>query len=143
MANTGTDPRRVISPQANWQLIDVLVETDNWSMALGRWKSENGDWRPVLAQRWNGREGSKGNPVSRGFATWFVLPDETYPLYLESEFVPEEKRPLAQAVLGLPNRRPQRSDKVVMATEDLPEALVRRIASSEMDPRFAYLDETD
>lgn len=39
--------------------------------------------------------------------------------------------------------RLKRRDKVVMATEDLPEWLVDRIASSEMDPRFAYLDETD
>jgi hypothetical protein len=30
-----------------------------------------------------------------------------------------------------------------MVTEDLPEWLVNQIATSEMDPRFAYLDETE
>lgn len=39
--------------------------------------------------------------------------------------------------------RLKRRDKIVTATEDLPEALVSRIASSEMEARFAYLDETD
>ncbi len=34
-------------------------------------------------------------------------------------------------------------DKRAMATEDLPEWLVNQIATSEMDPRFAYLDETE
>jgi predicted nucleic acid-binding protein len=34
-------------------------------------------------------------------------------------------------------------DKRAMATEDLPEWLVDQIAVSEMDPRFAYLDETE
>jgi PHD/YefM family antitoxin component YafN of YafNO toxin-antitoxin module len=39
--------------------------------------------------------------------------------------------------------RLKRRDKRVLATEDLPEWLVDRIASSEMDPRFTYLDEAD
>lgn len=39
--------------------------------------------------------------------------------------------------------RLKRRDKLVMAAEELPEALVSRIAASEMDPRFAYLDEAD
>jgi PHD/YefM family antitoxin component YafN of YafNO toxin-antitoxin module len=37
--------------------------------------------------------------------------------------------------------RLKRRDKRVMATEDLPEWLVNQIATTEMDPRFAYLDE--
>lgn len=38
--------------------------------------------------------------------------------------------------------RLKRRDKRVMAAEDLPEWLAGRIAEGEMDPRFAYLDET-
>lgn len=101
MANTGIDPHTVISPQSNWQLIDVLHEEDDWSMAIGRWKSDDNKWRPVLAQRWNGWNGTKGNPLSRGFTTWFILPDDTYKLYVESEFVPAEKRMFVKGILGL------------------------------------------
>lgn len=105
MANTGTNPRSVVSPQANWHLIEVLWETDLWSMALGRWRSHGGEWRAVLAQRWNGEQGGKGNPVSRGFTTWFILPDETYDLYIDSEFVPLEKRVFVRTILGLPGTK--------------------------------------
>jgi PHD/YefM family antitoxin component YafN of YafNO toxin-antitoxin module len=37
--------------------------------------------------------------------------------------------------------RLKRRDRVVGATEDLPEWLARRIAETEMDPRFNRLDE--
>lgn len=69
-------------------------------MALGRWRYDD-EWRPVLAQRWNGSEGEKGNPVSHGFATWFVLPDETYELYINSAFIPEAKRSFVKDILGI------------------------------------------
>ncbi len=85
-----------------WQLIDVLHEAEHWSMAVGRWKSEEGNWRPVLAQRWNGSDGSKGNPISRGYPTWFVVPDETYGLYIDSDFIPAAKKPFVRDILGLP-----------------------------------------
>jgi len=100
-SNTGVNPHTVVSPQSNWQLIDVLLETEDWSMAVGRWKSDDGQWRPVLAQRWNGANGSKGNPISRGYPTWFVLPDDTYGLYIDSSFVPIEKRSFVRGILGL------------------------------------------
>ena len=32
-------------------------------------------------------------------------------------------------------------DKQVLVTEDMPEWLVQRIAATEMDPKFAHLDE--
>jgi hypothetical protein len=103
MANTGVNPRAVVSPQSNWQFIDVLYETDDWSMAVGRWKSDSdGTWRGVLAQRWNGWNGTKGNPISRGYPTWFVLPDDTYFLYMDSMFIPAEKRPFVRDILGFP-----------------------------------------
>jgi hypothetical protein len=37
--------------------------------------------------------------------------------------------------------RLKRRDKQVLLTEELPEWLVDRIATSEMDPKFAHLDE--
>lgn len=105
MANTGMNPRLVVAPQNSWHPMDVLWEDDYWSMALGRWRSEDGNWRPVLAQRWNGEGGAKGNPVSRGYPTWFILPDETYELYADSEFIPAEKRQFVRNFLGLPDRK--------------------------------------
>src|SRR4051812_22874314 len=97
--NRGFNPRDALFPRANWQLIDVLYEGRWWSMALGRWKEGN-EWRPVLAQRWNGDEGEKGNPVSQGFPTWFVMPNSTYTLFVESEFIPDDKRTFVKDVLG-------------------------------------------
>jgi hypothetical protein len=40
-------------------------------------------------------------PISTGHAVWFVVPDETYPILVDSEFVPAEKRVLVKAILGL------------------------------------------
>jgi hypothetical protein len=99
-ANRGVNPRDVQAPRASWQLIDVLHESEQWSLALGRWRSGD-EVRPVLAQRWNGEEGGKGNPTAHGHATWFVLPDDTYSLYLDSEFIPEVKRPFVREILGI------------------------------------------
>lgn len=99
-ANRGMNPRDALSPRANWQLIDVLYESEHWSMALGRWGSDDG-WRPVLAQRWNGGEGEKGNPTAHGYPTWFVVPDDTYQLYIDSDFIPEGKRAFVKDILGL------------------------------------------
>lgn len=97
--NRGFNPRHALSPRANWQLVDILYEDEHWSMALGRWKED--DWRPVLAQRWNGVEGQKGNPVSHGYATWFILPDCTYKIYINSIFIPEERQASVEKFLGL------------------------------------------
>ena len=96
----GTDPWTVHSPKAHWKLTAVLYVSKWWSMAYGIWTDENGS-RPVLAQRWNGEKGEKGNPTSTGYATWFVLPAETYPLYIESRFIPDAEREKVRHVLGL------------------------------------------
>jgi hypothetical protein len=97
--NQGQNPWDVISPRARWQLVDVLHESEHWSMALGRWK--NDEWRPVLAQRWNGEAGGMGTPSGHGHPTWFVLPDDTYELYLTSDYVPLAKREFARNFLGI------------------------------------------
>jgi hypothetical protein len=103
--NTGTDPRRVIAPQRSLHLVDVLYEDLHWSMAAGYWYSDDDGWRPVLLQRWNGWEGSKGNPISTGHPTWFVLPDSTYGLYMYNSkhpFIPSHLRDWARRFLKLP-----------------------------------------
>jgi hypothetical protein len=100
--NTGQNPWNVISPRWHFQLIDVLHESQHWSMAFGRWRENEApdDWRYVLCQRWNGWQGSKGNPISTGWPTWFVLPDDTYRLYLDqpNPFVQPE---MQQKIKGL------------------------------------------
>lgn len=100
--NRGFNPKDAISPRANWQLIDVLYEGEHWSMALGLWKSGNDKWCPVLAQRWNGDKGEKGNPTAHGFPTWFVLPEETYELFMKSKFIPKGRLSYVKEKLELP-----------------------------------------
>jgi len=87
-------PFEVTAPKARWSLIDVLIEKEQWSLAIGTWDKEK-----CLVCRWNGdkEEGSKGNPVSHGQPTWFVLPDEFIEALLP--LIPAEKRPLVDALL--------------------------------------------
>jgi hypothetical protein len=94
-------PEKVTAPRNFWSLIDVIWSgPDNgtkWSMAIGRW-----DERPVLAQRWDGEgNNAKGMPLSTGHPVWFVVPDETYPLLVDSKFIPPAKRSFVKALLGL------------------------------------------
>lgn len=44
----------------------------HWSLAVGIW-----DGNRALLIRWNGGTGTRGNPMSRAYPTWFVLPDRT------------------------------------------------------------------
>ena len=81
------DPKKVISPKDQWTLIDVLVELGGpdanwWALALGKW---NGS--PCLAARW-----------SRGYPTWFILPDEL--AAQAKELIPAQKRALVEAILA-------------------------------------------
>lgn len=101
---TGLHPREVVSPRDKWKLIYILHVTKWWSMAFGQWTDDE-QTRYVLAQRWNGEDGEKGNPISRGYATWFVLPDETYPLYIESRFIPDDKREKIRTLLLLTGQK--------------------------------------
>ena len=91
----------VKSPIGRWRLVDVLCECEgrieDWSMAVGWF-----DDRPVLVMRWDGKGELKGNPISRGYPTWFVLPDETYGRFIDSEFIPDTKREFVRGFLGLP-----------------------------------------
>ena len=89
------DPRLVVSPRDKWHLIRVLLITggpDNnwWSIALGTWKNEEGE-KPALGIRWNGDEDTKGNPTSRGYPTWFILPEEFHDFVLNSLLTSEDR----------------------------------------------------
>lgn len=94
------DPKTVVSPRAHWTLVSVLRQEAQWSLALGRW-SDDDESRPCLAMRWNGADtpDGKGNPVSHGVPTWFIVPEDIYETLLCE--VPEDKRRLACDVLGL------------------------------------------
>jgi len=87
-------PHDVKSPKAHWTLIDVLFANDDWALAIGEW-----DQKRRLACRWNGKDDSIGNPMSRGVPTWFVLPNE----FIEHimPLIPNDKRQLADALLKL------------------------------------------
>ncbi len=91
-------PQDVKSPKERWVLIDVLIEQPDWSLAVGEWDGER-----CLAARWNGDiERPKGNPVSRGMPTWFVLPREVTEILLAADhLIPEEKKSLSRTYLGL------------------------------------------
>ena len=67
-------PHDVHSPRKHWKLHQVIYKgkMGTWSAAEGEWENE-----PVLAIRWNGETGhEKGQPQSRGFPTWFIVPEE-------------------------------------------------------------------
>ena len=90
-------PQQVKSPREHWTLIDVLIETSDWSLAVGEW-----DGRRCLAARWNGDENRpKGNPVSHGVPTWFILPAAFFEPLLTADLIPPEKRNLTCAYLGM------------------------------------------
>lgn len=90
------DPVTVVSPRDRWSLVSVLRNEEEWSLALGRW-----DGGARLAIRWNWKDdpGDKGNPVSHGMPTWFILPKDLYETLLRE--VPEDKQRLACDVLGI------------------------------------------
>jgi len=94
--NKGIDPQKVTSPRNKWKLKEVLIEGKWWSLAIGTWITNDNPNNHVLVMRWNGHEGTKGNPVSNDYPTWFVLPDETYEVlvnkgFLESQNLSKEK----------------------------------------------------
>ena len=66
------DPNDVKSPKNRWKFDTVLYNKNGWSVAEGQWDGE-----PVLAIRWNGETShDKGQPQSRGYPTWFIVPEE-------------------------------------------------------------------
>jgi hypothetical protein len=92
-------PEDVVSPKDRWTLIAVLAQTNDWALALGRWKYEKGVEKNCLAIRWNGDATQpKGNPCSHGQPTWFVLPND-FDNDVLARVKDEKKRAMAKAVL--------------------------------------------
>jgi hypothetical protein len=71
------DPRTVLSPRGSIKDLQIIYDgkENGWSLARMKW-----DGSPVMAMRWNGGSvngiPSIGNPSSRGYPTWFVVPDD-------------------------------------------------------------------
>lgn len=71
-----TKPEKVNSPQNRLSSVNVIYDggEGSYSVANIEW-----DGQKAVGIRWNGgNEGpfpGEGNPQSRGYPTWFVLPD--------------------------------------------------------------------
>jgi hypothetical protein len=99
---TYTHPKDVDSPKGRWQLIDVLLpgKEGHEAIAFGKW-----DGNFVLAIRWNGnKESPVGNPQSRGYPTWFILPEVFYGAILEK--LVDEQRRLVEAFVKFNTGKP-------------------------------------
>lgn len=94
-------PKEVISPKANWRLVDVVLDRGegNCAYAIGMWDDER-----RVGFRWNGTDDSPiGNPQSRGLPTWTMLDEALHRAVLR---IVKRKNPdkagIMQAFLGLP-----------------------------------------
>lgn len=95
-------PGDVTSPKSNLTLIAVLDEgsAGQSALAIGEWR-ENKRGRPrshtVLLMRWNGfdepvdDENEVGVPSSRGYPTWFVVPEKYYEVILQSDILTKDR----------------------------------------------------
>jgi len=94
-------PQDVVSPKANWRLIDVVLDRGegDCAYALGMW-----DNRRCVGFRWNGtKDRPLGNPQSRGLPTWAILDRALHPSILR--LVKKEnpaKAPIVEAFFGRP-----------------------------------------
>lgn len=73
-----TRAQDVHSPQDRWTLVKVVYDQGEslFAVAIGTWRRLDGTEEPRLAMRWNGdEERPAGTPSSRGYATWFIVPD--------------------------------------------------------------------
>ncbi len=78
--------------------------------------------------------------VSKNFSTYREMADGSRSAP-EPVFVMHYNKPSVVILAAEEYARLKRRDKRVLAAEDLPEWMVNLIANSEMDPRFAYLDD--
>jgi len=64
-------PENVVSPKANWRLVDVVLDRGegDCAYAIGMWDKER-----CVGFRWNGSgHRTLGSPQSRGLPTWTIL----------------------------------------------------------------------
>lgn len=78
--------------------------------------------------------------VQRNFGTYREVAEGTR-ADPEPVTVLHYNKPSVVIVSAAEYARLKRRDKQVVLTEDLPEWLARQVAESEMDPRFAHLDQ--
>lgn len=106
-------PEEVTSPKGHLTLIGILDEGDQGqsALAIGLWaekKRGHPDSRPVLLMRWNGYEDPEpgesrvGVPNSRGFATWFVVPEKYHDAILDSGLLEPDRVAFAREYLPEP-----------------------------------------
>jgi hypothetical protein len=94
-------PEQVISPKANWRLVDVILDRgeDDCAYAIGMW-----DNKRCIGFRWNGTKNHPlGNPQSRGLPTWTILDRKLHPAI--TKLVKKEnpsKLQIVQAFFGKP-----------------------------------------
>lgn len=95
------EPEKVVSPKANWRLVDVILDrgAGDCAYAIGMW-----DNRRSVGFRWNGSKSNPlGNPQSRGLPTWTILDHKLHPYVLR--LVRKEnpaKVQIVQAFFGKP-----------------------------------------
>lgn len=74
-------PSHVVSPRGKLKNPRRWYVEPNgwWSLMEFDWLDEDtGQLKPAIGCRWNGSANdpsSKGNPISTGYPTWFVLPE--------------------------------------------------------------------
>ena len=99
MSKDYIDPGNVVSPKKFWILAFVLLDEGpgKTAIACGRWEG-----KPVLVIRNNGtKKNPLGNPKSRGFATWFRIPDKFNDAFLSK--LPKEKQDLFNLFMSVCN----------------------------------------
>ena len=92
-------PDNVVSPKGRFKKVDILYDggEGDWAMAIGFW-----DDHPTLFLRFNGtNEQPLGQPSSRGYPSFMVMPDPLWAGALEFDQIEPSKRVRAKALLGL------------------------------------------
>ena len=94
-------PGDVISPKANWRLVDVVLDKGegDCAYAIGMWDNAR-----RVGFRWNGTDDSPiGNPQSRGLPTWTMLDRALHRAVLRQVAKNNpDKANIMRAFLGLP-----------------------------------------
>jgi hypothetical protein len=94
-------PEEVVSPKANWRLVDVVLNKGegDCAYAIGMWDNQR-----RVGFRWNGTDNSPiGNPQSRGLPTWTMLDRALHRAVLNQVAKKNpDKANIMRAFLGMP-----------------------------------------
>ncbi|BBM36389.1 hypothetical protein [Pseudoleptotrichia goodfellowii] len=73
------DPKTILSPKGKVENIEIIEQNTDYTIAILSWEGKD-----TIAARWNPtEENTMGIPQSRGYATWFILPDTILKSYLK------------------------------------------------------------